>query len=429
MKSRCYRCNTEREVIPNPPRRRLHVLPELRSPLEIIKLFTCASCGSELFRNTQFISTDKHLTLTSPLQGEPAAKRRSGKVWNFNGKSRVSLEYPAVSTHKGTILFPVQEGRLSGGHVIDQHGDPDLMAEFSAEYFKQYLTIVPKGRLPQTMTEMMPALHLLMNAAELALKADLIRSNKPITGHVLQTLYQQLEDGHRSEIEKRFNDFTPNANLYMLGVDAPTVESVLSMYEYSFSGSSAYMETRYFAEPTTMLKSAGLKGGNVIKGGIPYPIFLPFIVQIMLDVYALFSRAERLKRLGATVGQGTRDPGEDQYGDWGFVPSSIGLVAIRVAQFVASDEHGETRDVYRRFKTAHPPGYYTSWKYAGDTLLFYRTGEAHLQDGETVIDGLECKIWYAGCLGMHARDLYLLADTLEAPEEFPELQWEDSLLT
>ena len=76
------------------------------------------------------------------------------------------------------MLYPEHEGRLSAGHAIDRYGDPDLMAEFAAEYLKQYWVIVPKGRLPQTVSEMMPALNLLVNAAELAIKSDLIRSGQ-----------------------------------------------------------------------------------------------------------------------------------------------------------------------------------------------------------------------------------------------------------
>ena len=61
--------------------------------------------------------------------------------------------------------------------------------------------------------------------------------------------------------------------------------------------------------------------------------------------------------------------------------------------------------------------------YGGNVLLFYRAGEAHPEDGETVIDGLECKVWHDGKLGMHPRDLYLLADVLEAPGKLHEFQW------
>ena len=165
----------------------------------------------------------------------------------------MSLNFPAVSVPGGNVLFPAHEGRLSAGRSIDRYGNPDLMAEFSAEYLKQYRVIVPTGRLPQSMTEMMPALHLLVNAAELALKADLIRSGKPYGGHVLRNLYGKLDDEHRDEAERRFAVAGPNANLNVLKADRPTVESVLSLYGQSFGGSTVYMDTRYLAEPTTSL--------------------------------------------------------------------------------------------------------------------------------------------------------------------------------
>ena len=320
------------------------------------------------------------------------------------------------------MLFPSHEGRLGAGRVIGRYGDPDLMADFSAEYLKQYQVIVPKGRLPGSMTEMMPALHLLVNAAELALKADLIRSGKRFGGHVLRKLYGELEDEHRDEVERRFAHTGPNKNLNALGADYPSVESVLRVYEQSFGGSTVYMDTRYLAEPTTKLKEKSLKGGNLVKD-MPYPIFLPVVVQATLDTYAYFSGAERLKRLGADVGYGTRDDGNDQHGDWGLAPVSLGLVVLRVAQSVAWDEKHADRKVFRRFKAMHPPGYTTAWMYGGQSLLFYRADEEQPEDGETVIDGLECKVWHAGRLGMHAQDLYQLADTLRYHDTFPLLKW------
>ena len=80
------------------------------------------------------------------------------------------------------------------------------MAGLSAEYLRQYWTIVPIGRLPQSMVEMMPALHLLTNAVELAFKVDLIRSGRRSGGHVLRNIYCELEDEHRDEVERRFAD-------------------------------------------------------------------------------------------------------------------------------------------------------------------------------------------------------------------------------
>ena len=76
------------------------------------------------------------------------------------------------------------------------------MAGFSAEYLRQYWTIVPIRRLPQSMVEMIPALHLLTNAVELAFKADLIRSGRRSGGHVLRNIYCKLEDEHRDEVKR-----------------------------------------------------------------------------------------------------------------------------------------------------------------------------------------------------------------------------------
>ena len=421
MRRRCYKCGVEQELIAAPQRQVLHALPQLRTPLEIVDPFLCLGCGREISFNIRFVVTDKHVVPTPRPRGQRAAERRNGHIWGFRRKSAMALNYPAVSAPGGNVLFPAQEGRLSGGHAIGQYGDPDLMAELSAEYLKQYWAIVPKGRLPKSMVEMMPALNLLTNAAELAFKADLIRSGRASEGHVLRKLFGEVEDEHRDEVRRRFADAAPNIPLDVLAAERPAVESVLSVYDESF-GSSVYKDTRYFAEPTTMLRSASLKGGNLVKD-TPYPIFLPVVVQTMLDVYAFFSGAERLTRLGADVAYDTRDPGNDQHGSWGLVPSSVGLLVIRVAQQMAWDERLEDRDLFRSFKAARPPGYSTSWMYGGQSLLFYRAGKNHPEDCETVIDGLECKVWYSGRLGMHARDLYLLANALRDPDEFPLFQW------
>ena len=234
-----------------------------------------------------------------------------------------------------------------------------------------------------------------------------------------------MDHTHRDEIERRFAEAPLNADLRALGREAPSVESTLGVYEHGFGWSSVYVDTRYLAEPTTKVKSEDAKGGNLVKD-VPYPIFLPVLVQTMLDVYPHFSGAERLTRLGAQVGFGSRDPGNDQHGAWGLVPSSVGLVVLRFAQLVARDERGEFRAEFRGFTEARPPLYCTSWMYGGNVLLFYWAGTEHPEDGETVIDGLECKVWYAGNLGMHPRDLYLLADILEAPRGLEQFQWADA---
>ena len=340
----------------------------------------------------------------------------------LDGQSGMAMHYPAVARPGEDVLFPVHEGAVGGGHAIDRHGDPDLMAEFAGEYLKQYRVIAPKGGLPQRLSEMMPALHLLVNATELALKADLIRSEKDSGGHSLVTLYGRLEAEHRGEIERRFAATEPNANLTALGCAAADVESVLRAYGSGFGWSPAYEETRYFAEPTTRVRRPGGKGGNLVKS-TPYPIFLPHAVAAMLASYAHFAGAERLKRQGGTVAYRSRDPGDDNHGDWALVPASLGLLVIRVGQFVATDESGAERTVFCGFVEEHPPGYRTDWKYGGKRLLFYRAAGASPVDGETEIEGLACRVWSTGRLGLHARDLYRLADVLEGGQPIPAFEW------
>ena len=113
-------------------------------------------------------------------------KLRRSSIWScFRSPWEIStsLSYSGILSPNQDVLFPAHEGNLQTGHAIDRFGDPDLMAEFSVEYLKQYWAIVPKGRLPHTISEMMPALNLLVNAAELALKANLIRAAKRSEGH------------------------------------------------------------------------------------------------------------------------------------------------------------------------------------------------------------------------------------------------------
>ena len=191
----------------------LHALPHLNSPIEVSVPIMCSNCGREVGSNVRFAATNKRVSPMESMQDQYTASQQLGKIWGYHGINSTFLNYPGALTPGRDILFPTHEGRLSTGHAIDRHGDPDLMAEFSVEYLKQYWAIVPKGRLPRTISEMMPALHLLVNATELALKADLIRSGKPSGGHSLPTLYERLKCNHRREMERRFADAHLNANL------------------------------------------------------------------------------------------------------------------------------------------------------------------------------------------------------------------------
>ena len=51
--------------------------------------------------------------------------------------------------------------------------------------------------------------------------------------------------------------------------------------------------------------------------------------------------------------------------------------------------------------------------HGGNTLLFYRAAPNDRRDGIETISGLECRVISEEIVGMHSRDLYLLANELE----------------
>ena len=245
--------------------------PALKSPLEVVQPYACPACGCEVKSTVWMLPTDGARVRPRPMDDATGVVRRAATLMRFDGQSGMTMHYPAVIRPGEDILFPAHEGSFGGGHAIDRHGDPDLMAEFAGEYLKKYRAIVPKGGLPRRVSEMMRALHLLVNATELALKADLIRSETDSGGHSLESLYGRLDAAHRHDIERRFAESEPNANLRALGCAPPGVDSVLRAYGTGLSWSPAYEETRYYAEPTTRIRAEGAKGGNLVKR-TPYPV-------------------------------------------------------------------------------------------------------------------------------------------------------------
>ena len=274
QRKRCPKCREERDLVAKQREFVLHALPVLRFPLEIVDPYACATCGKVFSRTIRTVPTDTTLQLPDVTPQGQVVKRKYGQLMRSSGSGMTALSYPAISLTCDNVLFPIFEGRLSDGSVIGRYGDPDLMHEFAMEYLRQFHTTFPKGDLPQSLTKMMPALHLLVNAAELALKAYLIRSDKTCSGHELKSLFYSLEEEHKKELELRFSQSEAVATLIKHIEDPPSIASVLDIYENSSFGEPVYLLTRYFAEPTIRSRSSSLKGGNLVKD-IPYPIFLP----------------------------------------------------------------------------------------------------------------------------------------------------------
>ena len=344
-------------------------------------------------------------------------RRRQVMLHNLSADKRdfMSVQFPAAYQVGRNVLWPTFECNVQDGTVIDRHGDPDLMLEFAEQYFKLYNATVPAGQLPASLVEIMPALHLLVTSAELGFKAYLTRDGKDASGHSLKRLYGALDPAHRDRIDTIYSESYLNSNLTALGIEPPTVEAILKKYDSTYGSSSGvYTDSRYYAEPTTRFRRGdGVHGASLVKGNTPYPTFLPEIVSAQIDTYRYFSGHERLRRRGGDVEHDVREPGNDNHGDWGVVPSSLGLCVVSVPQPAGISAEGDDLASFEKLLSEHPPAMRADWKYGGNTLLFYGVGEQSPTDGHGTLNGVQCRVWRHQRVGMHARDLYLLANRLE----------------
>ena len=414
------RCG-EQELLSGPPRVYCHTVASLGRPVQVEQPYTCASCGREVQTRMSYF-TGRASPVTHGREN-PTRQLRNERVHAYlhmpymDGESS-SVQYSAVCVTGTREVLPTQEGTIQDGTMVDRYGDPELMANFAEHYLAAHRAVMPTGRSPASVVEIMPALHLLVMSVELAMKADLLRSKGALDKiHSLEMLYKGLDASHRQYANASFESCDPNARLTSVGETPLTVPAVLAVYDKSYGGSSSvYMDTRYYAEPTTTFKqSSSLHGANLVKGNTPYPIFLPHAVESLIDTFRFFDGAARLRRMGGMVARGAKAPVRDNHGDWGLVPSSLGLVVVQVPQhaWMVGSSHDELPE-FSRWKASRPPGFSTSWMYGGSVLLFYRAGVGTPDASEMSIDGIDCRIWRDQNVGMHSRDLYRLADALDA---------------
>ena len=419
MRGKCSRCGEQELRIDSDRVFRLGV-PWLTSVFQREVEHACPICGHVIHwqiwvshggPNLPSVSARPLATGDTIEHKRPMVSDRSAGSGQFT-----SVSYTVVFRSGENVLFPVFEGNIQDTTMIDRHGDPDLMADFAEEYLKQFRILMPTGRIPSTLREIMPALLILVTATELAVKAYWIRSWKePNLSHSLIDLYQELPHYQRDEVERRFAMGGSNSWLQALGVEGPKIEAVLRIYSDTYGGgSNVHKDSRYYAEPTTMLRaSSDLRGANLVKGNTPYPIFLPDAVRALIDTYRFYSGPKRLRRLGADLLENGREPGNDNHGEWGLIPSSLGLVVIAVSQEAGTDARDEDLRIFNDFMASYPTDLWTNWMYGGNTLLFYRDVGVGFHDGRRIIDGLKCRVWSQDRLGLHPRDLNLLAVALE----------------
>lgn len=381
--------------------------------------YFCPSCGQRTTNDPFSDSLPQSYSAGDNAPQSSACRKQVILLSNTSSKSDfVSVQFPAVYQVDSNVLFPTFEGNIQDGTVIDRHGNPDLMLLFAKQYLESYKAIMPVGRLPKNLVEIMPALHLLVTAAELAFKALLTRDGKKHSGHSLQRLYENLNQCQRNWIDTSFAKSLQNANLLGLGVTSPTVYDILTKYDNTYGGSSGvYVDSRYYAEPTARLKHTNdLHGTNLVKGNTPYPIFLPEIVYAQIGAYQYFSGHERLRRLGGDVRLCGRELESNTRGRWSFVPSSLGLVVVSVPQRAGTSAEGVELASFEQLLTEHPPIARMDWMYGGNTLLVYGLGDKSPRDGHGSLNGVQCQVWRDLRIGIHSRDLCLIAERLECSE-------------
>ena len=413
MRGKCPRCG-EQELVPQPTRVFRLGLPWLNSLVQSETPYSCQNCGSGV-----------RTAIQNSYNSSPRASLRSGsksetvELTSLNWLGTTFLGMRGVTRLQDRVFIPTSEGRIQDGSVVDQFGDPDLMAEMAREYLRQFWTLLPSGRFPNNLKEAMPALLLLVTSAEQALKSFGIRSENPAHVHSLKVLYDDLNTEYKIETERLFRQSEIAAAILEHGQEAPTIEHILSLYSNTYGQrDGVYVDVRYYAEPTTMLpQSSNLHGSNLVKGLTPYPVFLPAIVEALLETYRITSGVERLRRRGADIQGNIRDEGTGSHGDWGLVPASVRLVVVAAPQSVALDSAGQKTEFFKEFTASHPTPLQLSWMHGGSRLLFYRDDQETWRDEEVVVDGLQCRLWRWGRLGMHARDLNQLADVLDGADQ------------
>ena len=414
MRGKCPRCG-EQDLVQHPTRVFRLGLPWLNSLAKTETPFVCVNCGKEV--KSQIQNIDSFLPKAS-LRGNGKSDIVEIPFLTWFGRTLLTMH--GVVRLQDRVLVPNSEGRIQDrSSYVDRFGDPDLMADMAREYLRQFWTLLPKGRLPNSLKELMPALLLLVTSAEQALKSLGIRAEKPAYGHSLKGLYDGLSNEYKIETERLFRQSEIVAAVLENGQNAPTIEHILSIYSYTYGQrDGVYVDVRYFAEPTTLFpQSSNLHGSNLVKGLTPYPVFLPAIVEALLEAYRITSGVERLRRRGADIKDSGSDDGTGSHGDWNLVPASLGLVVVAAPQSAALDSAGQETELFKEFTASHPTPLQVSWMHGGSRLLFYRDDHETWRDEEVVVDGLQCRLWRRGRLGMRARDLNQLADVLDGVDQ------------
>ena len=183
-----------------------HGVESLKSLVTVKAHYVCPNCQQKSW-TTRIIQDSAPIRIGPGERHNPRAeevKRRHAWLSNssFDKRLHTDVQFPAAYQDSEKVLYPTSEGTVQDGTVIDQHGDPDLMLSFAERYFMLFRAVMPRDRLPYSLIEVMPGLHLLVIATELALKSFLIRDDRhsPDTPSVSSTRISTLRIEARSRL-------------------------------------------------------------------------------------------------------------------------------------------------------------------------------------------------------------------------------------
>ena len=199
---------------------------------EVQTRYICENCGEDT-GSYQFHFYEHPIDLGVQSNQIPLTKKKQVMLTTSYGQRKmVSIQYQGIYRTDKNVIFPMGEGNIQDGSVVDKHGDADLVAEIAKTYLDGYITLMQNKKFPTSLSQIMPAIQLLVIAAELAMKAFVIRAEDEagLRHHSLTGLYDALDllDGeHKKCIESFFSRTETVSRISDLGDKGPTVMDIL----------------------------------------------------------------------------------------------------------------------------------------------------------------------------------------------------------
>ena len=102
---------------------------------------------------------------------------------------------------------------------------------------------------------------------------------------------------------------------------------------------------------------------------------------------------ERLRRRGGDVQHCAGEPGNDNHGERGLMPSSVGLVVLSVSQPVGISAEGDDLEAFEKLLSEHPSGVRSDWIIRRKHTSLSRGEEQSPTDSHRTLNGVRCRVW------------------------------------